>query len=168
MKFWLTGVFLGIFALSAYVYVCMAFPDDIDEEVVREFLHNDRKVALGRRGGGATVGYYYVVYDGEADPNNVAVVAKDMGRMPDVKWDDNGCAIVYVADKGSIVHCRESVHAEEASDGGIVIRLSQCASPDGHREAVSGSNGKPVTDIRNQGTHNGRNPIHCVNKKAGK
>ena len=125
MKLWLIGVLLGalILALSAYMLVYIAFPDDVSEEVIHKFLHNDRKVVLCKRGGCATVGYYYVVYDGEAEPENVAVVVKDMGRMPDVKWQDDGCAIVYVANKDSIVHCRESVHVEDASNGGAYIWL---------------------------------------------
>ena len=125
MKRCMIGIFFGalILTLSVYMYLCMAFPDDVVEDVVQEISCNDRKVVIGKRGGGATVGYYYVVYDGKSEPKNVVVVVKDLGREPEIKRDDNGCVIVHVDNIDSIVRCREDVLVEENGDGGVLIRL---------------------------------------------
>ena len=58
MKRCMIGIFFGalILTLSVYMYLCMAFPDDVVEDVVQEISCNDRKVVIGKRGGGATVG----------------------------------------------------------------------------------------------------------------
>ena len=127
MKRCLGAVLAGalILALLAYLYVYIAFPDDVAEDVIQEFAHKDRKVNLCKRYGGATVGCYYVVYDGEVKPDNVAVLLKDSGFTPNISWDATGCVIVSIERKNGVVYCRDGVHTEETNDGGVVVRIEK-------------------------------------------
>ncbi len=125
MKCFLLGVLAValIIVAIAVLYVYIAFPNDVHDEVIREISKNGKKVVLTKRCGGATVGCYFVLYEGEINPSAIALVLKDFGVMPNVTCDDKGRTVVRVDSRDSIVSLIGNASVEDADTGGVLIRL---------------------------------------------
>ena len=125
MKHFLLGVLVCTLILVAAVllYVYIAFPNDVHDEVIREISNNGKKVVLTKRCGGATVGCYFVLYVGGLNPSSIVLVVKDIGVMPNVTCGDNGRTVVRVESRENIVFLKGNASVEDSDTGGVLIML---------------------------------------------
>ena len=125
MKHFLLGALACTLTLVAvyWLYVYIAFPSDVHDEVIREISNNGKKVVLTKRCGAATVGCYFVLYDGEINPSAIALVVKDLGVIPNVTCDDKGRTVVLVDSRDSIVSLIGNASVEDVYNGGVLIRF---------------------------------------------
>lgn len=120
------AIFSFFFVLVAWLCHCLydylSFDYSVAENICQTFAIGDRNFVLCQRSGGATVGYYHVLYADEVGSDNIILITKGPIDKSNFRATANESVELFLPDKGDVVYLATNSTIEEIGSDGIRVK----------------------------------------------